>query len=255
MHYPKSFPAVKYRLWGKMPTHKNRVERAQNVIKEAMAMELNWYVACSAGKDSTVLAHMVNLLSPGIEIWSEKDEMDFPGEREYIENLAKTHDWNLNIVSPDVNLWDEIQKIDVCEDLHSRGTDFSDKFFYDLIHKQEKKFDGVFLGLRCQESIGRTQNFKMRGHIYQRKNTKWTCNPLSTWKTEDIFAYLVCNEIDILPVYFKTKFHNNDPGEIRKSWFLPSARSAQGHCVWLKYYYPDLFYKLASISPEIKNYV
>lgn len=253
--YPTSFPTQKYQLWARMPTHKNRVDRAKSVIQEALEKGISWYVACSAGKDSTVLAHMVNLLSPGIEIWSEKDCFDFPGEKEYLQELAATYNWKLNIVTPEADLHEAAKKIDVCEDLHSRGTEFSDNFFYRLITEQEKRFDGVFLGLRAEESNGRTRNFKTRGHTYQRKNYKWTCNPLSTWKTDDVFAYLVGNEIPILPVYFNTKFVDGDPGKIRKSWYLPSARSAEGHCVWLKYYYPDLFYRLCEISPEVANYV
>lgn len=255
MDYPESFPSAKYQLWARMPTYKRRVERAKAVIKEALDMGINWYVACSAGKDSTVLAHMVSLLSPGIEVWSEKDCFDFPEEKEYIQALAAKYSWNLNIVTPQANLYEAIKKIDVCEDLHSRGTEFSDNFFYRLIAEQEKRFNGVFLGLRAEESNGRARNFRVRGHTYQRKNTKWTCNPLSTWKADDIFAYLVSHEIPILPVYFCTKFVDGDPGKIRKSWFLPSARAAEGHCVWLKYYYPELFQKLASIAPETTQYV
>lgn len=253
--YPESFPAKRFALWATLSLHKKRVERAKSVIAEALSKNLSWYVACSAGKDSVVLAHMVNEMSPGIEIWSEKDDMDFPGEHEYIQEIAQQYNWNINIVSPHVSLWSELEKQDICEDLHSKGVSFSDENFYALITQQEERFDGVFLGLRADESIGRCKNFKKRGHLYCRKNKKHTCIPLSTWQADDIFAYCVERQIPLLDVYYKTKFHNGDPTQIRKAWVLPSARASSGHCVWLKYYYPELFDRLAKISPEVLQYV
>lgn len=253
--YPDSFPAQKYQIYAKLSIHKKQIIKAMQVIKKALKMDINWYATCSGGKDSTVLSHLVCKMAPGIEVWSEKDCFDFPGERSYLEGLAGKYKWNINIVSPpDEELTSKLGEIDFCEDIHSRGTDFSDTFFYKLIELQEMEFDGVFLGLRCEESQGRRWNFRKRGHIYQRKNKKWTCNPLSTWKAEDIFAYLVSNEIPILPVYFNTFLVGGDPGKIRKSWYLPSARASAGHCVWLKYYYPELYQKLLEINPGISSY-
>lgn len=255
MSYPDSFPAEKYQAYATLRVYKKRIIKAMTIAKKALDMNINWYTTCSCGKDSTVLSHLICKMSPGIEVWSEKDCFDFPGEREYLESLATRYKWNVNIVSPpDKELTGELGKVDFCEDIHSRGTSFSDTFFYKLITEQESKFDGVFLGLRCEESQGRLRNFKKRGHIYQRKNGKWTCNPLSTWKAEDIFAYLVSNEIPILPVYFNTAFVGGDPGKIRKSWYLPSARAASGHCVWLKYYYPELYQKLLEMDSGVSSY-
>jgi 3'-phosphoadenosine 5'-phosphosulfate sulfotransferase (PAPS reductase)/FAD synthetase len=245
--YPKEF--LKYKIYARSNTYKKRLERAKEVVEQALDLKIKWYIACSAGKDSVALAHLVNSFAK-IPLWSEKDNWDYPEEIPYLEELQKKYGWQIDIDYQELSLKNQ----DICEDLHSRGTDFSDKFFYSLIEKQEKKFDGVFLGLRCEESIGRKKNYMKRGHIYQRKNTKFTCIPLATWKGEDIFAYFVSNEIPILPVYTKTMFVKS-PTEIRKSWYLPSSRASSGHCVWLKYYYPDLFQKLVEIFPEVRNYV
>lgn len=257
MIYPDSFPVTKYRLWGKLSIHKKRLDKARAIVDDALALGIAWYIGVSGGKDSMALAHLVSIIMPGVEMWCHKDDLDFPGEKEFVEKATKKYGWNMKIVSPSVSLYEAIQKmnIDVCEDIHSRGTELSDKYFYSMIREQEKKFGGCFLGLRKQESRGRLKNYMSRGSLYQRKNTKWTCNPLSNWTGDDVFAYLVINEIPIFDIYFKTKFHDGDPTRIREAWFLPGQSARKGQVVWLKYYYPELYYKLLDIAPEVGNYV
>lgn len=247
-----SFPAKRFLARSKLRAHQKRVDRAKSVIEQALSMDLSWYVACSGGKDSVALAHMVNEICPGIEIWSVKDEFDFPGEREFMEDLAEKYSWNLKIVSPPGGMRESLGNI--CEDLHSRGTSFSDKFFYTLITEQEKHFDGVFLGLRNGESNKRRLNFLRRGFIYQKTNKVWTSCPISLWSGEDVFAYLVAREIPVFEIYYKTAFHDGDPCKIRKSWYLPSARASSGQAAWLKYYYPDLYMRLLEIDPGVASY-
>jgi len=253
--YPESFPTNRFLARSRISLYKKRVEKTIAVINDAVEKKLSWYVACSGGKDSVVLAHMVNNIMPGIKIWSEKDEFDFPGERDYMTDLARRYSWDIDIVSPKVSMEEKARRLGVCEDLHSHGTEFSDEFFYALIAQQERLYGGVFLGLRCDESQRRRRNFMKRGYIYKRKNGKHTCIPLAAWSADDVFAYLVSNEIPILEVYFKTLHFDGDPCKIRKSWYLPSARAASGQCAWLKYYYPDLYYKLLEIDPGVSNYV
>jgi 3'-phosphoadenosine 5'-phosphosulfate sulfotransferase (PAPS reductase)/FAD synthetase len=248
------FPTERFLLRSRLSIFRKRVERAEEIIREALSLGLCWYTTCSAGKDSVVLSHLVSSISPGIEVWSEKDEFDFPGEVEYLENLREKFGWNLNIVRPDGDMTGFLETADICEDLHSRKAGFSSKFFYALIERQEARFNGVFLGLRAEESIGRRLNFRKRGEIYRRSSGKWTCIPLANFEGEDIFAYLVSREIPILDVYKKTMFHDGDPCRIRKAWFLPSGNAKDGQCAWLKYYYPALYAKLLKLDPRVAGY-
>lgn len=252
--YPPDFPSLRFSLRAKLPVFKKRLARAEDCIKKFQDMGGRWYVACSGGKDSVVLAHLVNTIAPGTLVWSEKDDMDYPGEREYLAGISAKYGWSLEIASPSVSLWDVIGTFDTCEDLHSRGTSFSDQFFYSLVAEQESKYDGAYLGLRTQESRGRFINYAVRSDIYQRKNGKHTCTPLATWEAEDVFAYLVSREIPIFDVYFKTLFVGGDPCKIRKSWILPSGRAAQGQALFLKHYYPEIFDRLRKICPEVNSY-
>jgi len=195
-------------------------------------------------------------IDPSVQIVSEKDDMDFPNEIVFMENLRERYNLNLDIITPSVSLWSEVKNFDITEDLHSKGTDFSDTYFYDLLKEYQAKnnIKGVMLGLRAEESNGRSWNAKKNGVIYYNRSWKHiVCQPLAWWSTADVFAYLFSNDIPILDVYFKNEYA--EPEQIRKSWILPSARANKGQAVWLKHYYPELFYRLAAIQPSIRCFV
>lgn len=237
--------------------YKKKVEKSKVIINNFLDLSVKCYGAISGGKDSTVMMHLINSNSNTTPFVSEKDDMDFPNELSYINELRDKYNLNLTILTPNVKLWDIIKDYNFIEDIHSQDCEFSKKYFYDLLKNHQKEFNykGVFLGLRNEESKGRLWNFKSKGNIYY--NNEWNqliCQPLSEWKGIDIFAYLFSNEIPILDVYLKTKFVKS-PEEIRKSWILPSSQTNSGQALWLKYYYPEIFTKLSIINPKLRNYV
>ena len=244
-----------YLFHAQTQTFEKKVNLAKAVIQEFWGMGMKSTVNVSGGKDSTAMMHLAWTLDPTVLCVSEKDDMDFPEEIPFMLDLQERYHLNLDIITPSVSLWSQIENFDVTEDLHSKGTEFSDTYFYDLLKEYQAKnhIKGVMLGLRAQESKGRRYNFLKRGHIYWNETWQhWVCQPLATWTTTDVFAYLFSNEIPILDVYFKNKFA--EPEMIRKSWVLPSARASQGQAVWLKYYYPEIFYRLAKIQPSLRGF-
>lgn len=237
--------------------YQRKVEKSSIVIKEFLSHDIKSYGSISGGKDSTAMMHLINQIDPSISFVSEKDDMDFPNELDYMDCLRERYDLNLTIISPPVKLWDVIMDHNFMEDIHSKGTNFSDTYFYSLLrnYQEQHGFNGVFLGLRAGESKGRKFNYMTNGAIYFNKSWQQTvCQPLAEWTAQDVFAYLFSNEIPILDVYFKTKFVGT-PEKIRKSWILPSAQANRGQALWLKYYYPDIFRRLAIINPQIRTYV
>lgn len=246
-----------YQTHANTTAFKKRVEKTKVIIDDYISLGVKCYGSISGGKDSTVLMHLVNVVSPYTPFVSEKDDMDFPGELEYMHLLQEKYNLTLDILTPPVMLWDVIMKHDFTEDIHSKGANFSDEYFYGLLrnHQQENNYKGVFLGLRATESKGRLWNVKTNSYIYYNQDWKQlVCQPLAEWSAKDVFAYLFSNDIPILDVYFKTNFVKS-PEEIRKSWILPSAQTSQGAALWLKYYYPDIFRKLCIINPKLRSYV
>lgn len=245
-----------YLFYSKSDKHKRRVEKSQSVVIDFLKKDVNKTVNISGGKDSTAMCHLITRIEPTIKIVSEKDDMDFPNELDYLQSLKDLYCLNLDIICPSVSLWSVIKNFDITEDIHSKDTDFSETYFYKLLRDYQKKHNiqGVFLGLRAKESKGRLWNFKKNGYIYWNKTWQhWVCQPLAEWEAKDVFAYLFSNDIPILDVYFKNLLA--EPEQIRKSWVLPSAQTCKGQVVWLKYYYPEIYNRLAILNPKIRTYV
>ena len=59
--------------------HRRRVESARRTVAEAFDASTSWAVMVSGGKDSTALASVVAGVAPGVQLASEKDDMDYPG--------------------------------------------------------------------------------------------------------------------------------------------------------------------------------
>ena len=56
---------------------------------------------------------------------------------------------------------------------------------------QKYNWQGVFLGVRAEESLYRKRLLKVRSTIwYSTKYNQWQSYPLAWWKTEDIRAYI-----------------------------------------------------------------
>jgi 3'-phosphoadenosine 5'-phosphosulfate sulfotransferase (PAPS reductase)/FAD synthetase len=236
--------------------HRRRVDRARTVIHEMYRDCPSAYVAWSAGKDSTALTHLVAQEIPGVRAMSIKDDCDYPGEREYVEGLAEEWGVRLDVITPEISLqqWLKDSGAQFGEDLHSRGTAFSDAVVYGLIeqYKQDAGIPGLYLGLRKDESHARLMNRTIHGTIYTKADGETVCQPICDWSDVDVFAYLFAHDIEPLHVYKCVGFAES-PAKVRKSWWVPS-NGADHHCVWLKRYYPSLFNQLRDIMPSVTRF-
>lgn len=215
------------------------------------------YVAWSAGKDSTALAHLVANELGKVGAMAIKDDLDYPGEVDYLQSLAPRWGVDLDILKPNFSLQqylsDHADEIDAGEDLHGRASAFAERAFYSLIDTYRERMDapGVYLGMRADESDGRAKNFYKRGHIYTKKTGEVVCQPLATWVDRDVYAYVFAHDIPLLPVYRCVRLHDR-PGRVRKSWWLPGSHSRHGATVWMKTYWPSLYRRLCELLPDTR---
>lgn len=245
--------------WAQSKAHRRRVLRAGEAIHEMSQRHPDAYVAWSGGKDSTALAHLV-VAECGVDatLMSIKDDLDYPGEREYVESLADQWGADLDVLSPDFSLqqWiaDHADQLDAGEDFHGRTAEFSDRAFYSLVDEYRHHHDapGVYLGLRGGESDARAGN-AARGAIYIKSNGEPVCQPLRSWEGRDVYAYLFARDVPLHDVYRCVRLHEH-PKRVRKSWWLPGAHSRHGATVWLKTYWPSLYRRLCEILPDTRRH-
>lgn len=252
---PCADPKKKDKLYARLPVFARRVNRAKEIIREGLQASSRPYVAFSGGKDSEVVLHLVIQEKPDIPVVWFHQGAEFPDTEDIVKRLAK--EWNLNLhiehVKPDL--------LDLLEEYGAYGTqvrseykngDIARRLIYEPAARlaKENEFDGVFMGLRREESRGRSYVKPCRLVKY---DGLWHINPLYGWKKEDVWAYLTVNELPYNAVYDKTKFRSRD--DIRVSPWAGGKFKTYGRFVELKYYYPDLFNEFAGRFPGVRKYV
>lgn len=242
----------------------NVVEKSREVICQALfmidEMKLISRVAWSAGKDSTamvaLIADVCRICSrEPIRAMSIKDDLDFPGEEKYLNEVATKIGVEVDIVHPKHSLQEWVlnirDKIAPGDDIHGRSSGLSKNGFYSVIEKHDIQNNVMctFLGLRKDESRGRLLNRASRGPIYRLHSGKVIVQPICDWSGLDVFAFLKEKEIEPLPLYRCVRMHR-EPWRVRKSWWLPGEAACRGQGVWLRTYYPSLFNRMTELLPH-----
>lgn len=225
-----------------------KIDRAKELVSREIDRSKSPMLGWSGGKDSTALAHLVvvELGAKHVALVSEKDDLDYPGEEEYVRGLAERWNAKLELVRPDVSpaAWIESRAtfMRAGDDIHSRSSGLSKACFYGVMERSNEGRDLVMMGLRAEESSRRAGLLKNKGVAYTLKNGTRRAHPLAFWTGQDVFAYLARAGVEPLhPYRCIGLMHRHAPWEIRKSWWLPGCGSAHGQYAWLRRYYPSLF--------------
>jgi len=118
--------------WAESSTFQKRLENAEYHIHRMDEQCPDAYVGWSAGKDSTVLTHLVLVeCGCGSHAMSLKDDLDYPGELKYVESLAGEWGIDLDVLTPDEPLLPRLREMNLHykDDLHSRRSEFSQVFY------------------------------------------------------------------------------------------------------------------------------
>jgi 3'-phosphoadenosine 5'-phosphosulfate sulfotransferase (PAPS reductase)/FAD synthetase len=251
LHYP--WRAVALHARSRAMDHKITV--ARRALDAAAAVSVGWCASLSGGKDSSAMAALLALHGWHPPAVSVKDDLDYPGERAYIEHLCRHLGLHLDILSPGVSLWSVLAgQRSLLNDHHGRTAELSAEHFYGLLnaHRLHHGYDGALLGLRAGESRGRAMN-ATRGSVYRRKDGLTVAQPIAAWSALDVHAFLVREQVPLLPCYLCV-----DPGmdalSLRKSWWVVGGLPATigSHYAWLRRWWPDLWQLAADIDPAVR---
>ncbi len=114
-------------------------------------------------------------------------------------------------------------------------------------------FNGVFLGLRKEESQGRQMSLTIRSPIYQMKSGFWKCCPLANWTGKDVWAYIISKDL-VYPEFYNFTALGDSREWIRSASWVTTDGANKGRLVWLKYYYPQYYRQLLREFPEVGRY-
>ena len=166
-------------LYAKLHSYTRLVNRTHGFIRWALARVRTPYVACSFGKDSAVMLHMVLEHAPDIPVRFIR----WKNETEHIDNYDEVIDqWGcLNLTQV------ELTRLSLFEVHKGR---------YDT-----RGHDSYFIGLRKSESTPRRMTLTLHGMFYKNKAEMVRISPLADWKDADIAAYIFSNKLPLLNTY------------------------------------------------------
>lgn len=112
--------------------------------------------------------------------------------------------------------------------------------------------DGVFLGLRAEESVGRTANVKRRGMIYRSIETGMLhCIPLAYWSARDVWAYIVSRDLPYNAVYDKPWPGGREAIRVG-TWAGSDPETVRlGRWNFVRQHYPQLWQEMRRRFPAI----
>lgn len=237
---------------------RRRVQEAVSILADARAMGINWRVSISGGKDSTALAVLMAECGWSVPAVSVKDDLDYPGERAYVEIVCDRLGLSVDIlVPPSLRAFLAGGHVSLTTPQHGRRDELSARHFYGPLnsHRSHHGYRGVLMGLRAEECGGRAVNAAVRGAIYTRRYDGLTVGqPLRRWSALDVHAFLYTRTVPLLPCYLCID-RDADALAIRKSWWVVGGLPATigSHYAWLRRWWPDLYQIAADIDPEVRR--
>jgi len=215
-------------LYAQLKPFKALVNKTSGFIRWALERVENPYVACSFGKDSSVMLHLIRQHRPDIPvIFVRRIETDL------IDNFHEViQSWNLpNLIT-----------------LSYKGFLEGGKTGGLVSTTKDLDFDSFFVGLRMEESAGRRISMKTHGVFFKNSHNKIRICPMSDWKTNDIAAYCLSNNLPTLTKYLKEGFESRTTANISSSF----PHETIG---WVKRNNPEAYNRLIELLPDAKFYV
>lgn len=245
----KSVTRSGYLAYARLPVFQCRLEEARSVIRSALLRMQNPYVAYSAGKDSGCLLYLVLEQSPTVSA-----RILTSGESRLLHgNLDQVLAWwrerfpslDLQEINIDRIFSEEWKDADWTTQRKAGRGDIV-KFL-----PATGQFDGVFLGLRDEESNKRRIANKkglIRQYSVQRKDGiagMWCCCPLAQWTVQDVGAFVCLHDLPLLAAY------EAEGLDARTTMRLTGDAARQNAVVMLRQRDPGRFNALLQRFPEL----
>lgn len=256
-----------YKLHAQLREFKHRAERSKRIIHSALTASSRPYVACSWGKDSVCLLHLVCQKMPTVDvIWVQTDDYDeWPGTDKVAEQFAEMYPINIHTVQamPVTECYRQVGGFYVfpeTEEQRKADRQYADSFIQAITGKaKELNCDVAFIGLRRQESKGRDWLLRSRGDTFYAKTYGiMECMPIGDWTGRDVWAYIAKHNLPYLELYDLAEDREWARNGAMFAANVPEYGGAmhyRGQLAALKGMYPGLFNQFAAEFPEVRNYV
>ena len=236
------------KLHAKRASYQAKLPKAKELISTALSQMNNPYLSFSGGKDSLVMLHMVLAQKPDISVVYWDAGASYPDTDQFLAQISK--EWNFELIR-----FKTKPILAVFREYGLAHPQIEQKTMIATVYEPIKQllneygFDGVFVGLRKEESYGRKQLITYRGPLFKARGIL-ECLPVAYFTVEDIWAYITTHNIPYNSVYDRTTMRLRN--EIRVSYWCGESLRRRGRFMWLKKEYPELYNKFASEFPEVR---
>lgn len=249
------------RKWAEGREHRRRLRWAVDAVEQMQRACDAPYISWSAGKDSTVLVHLLCVeLDLDLPVMSLVTDLEPPNTVPYMRRWADRWGVDLEIVEPPVSfkawLAEHADEVDLNERI-ATGHQAVGGIWDDTLRRWqcESGYDGCYWGIRTDESKGREANWRARGSVYQTDRGLWRAAPLSGWEGRDVYGYVAArDDIELMDLYQCVRLVDH-PKRVRKAMYLPDFKGGLAHsgATWLRTYYPSLYRELCNILPQTQS--
>jgi len=173
-----------------------KIESSTDLIKRIMPQHEKPVVACSFGKNSMVVLHMVLQFNPNVYVLFNDTLMEYPDTYEFKKMISEM--WSLNLIEtkPSKTFWWVVENYGFPlfsrkghRDASKNCCRYLKEYPIDRVLRRYK-FDLYFTGLSRHESRLREFSAKKYGNYFYSKNSKhWKCHPIQDWKNDDVWTY------------------------------------------------------------------
>lgn len=229
-----------------------RVAEAEGAIAGWIAATERRAVSYSAGKDSEVLLHLIRRQDPDcIAVFSD-DEWNLP---ETLERVAATP----NLIRIAARIWHAEWFTAWASDSEGLPADThwveAERNNGLATWARRQDYDGEAIGIRAQESWARRRNIRKFGLVHRLVGTGiWRCSALGWWRVEDIWAYLLTQDVPYNRAYDRLSAIGVPRRQQRIGPFAVERVISLGQLGILRQGWPDLFEEFARRYPEARRY-
>jgi len=225
-----------------------KIETAINLTKIVLAKHEKPVVACSFGKNSMVVLHMVRQLNPNVYVLFNNTLMEYPDTYEFKRTISEK--WRLNLIEtkPLRTFWWVVENYGF--PLFSRKG-YKDASKNCCRHLKEYpivrilhryRFDLYFTGLTRHESRLREFSAKKYGnYFYSKTFHHWKCHPIQDWTDEDVWEYHMIYNIPHNSLYDKKSPNGFN---LRTGCWCCTIPIKYGKIEFLRMNYPSLWRSL-----------
>lgn len=174
-------------LYAQLNSFKFLVRKTEGFIRWALEQVENPYVACSFGKDSAVMLHMVLKYKPDIPVyWVVFKETPFLDNYEEVVQEWKER-FGINLTA----FYQEAEVVSEFDDRKAINTEGHDSYF---------------VGITKEESVSRRISLKKEGKFFRKKDGLIRISPIADWTVKDVTAYIFSQKLPTLRTYLKHGF-------------------------------------------------